>query len=341
MELNIQYKMKMPKISIIVPVFNVKQYLHRCIDSILAQTFTDFELLLIDDGSKDSSGKICDEYAEKDSRIRVFHKENGGVSSARNLGIDKAIGDWIFFSDADDELFLDGLSNLYANVSDGIDLVMAGYERYNGDGKLSYSIPIRSHRILSRQEGIRNMFRALYYEYQGYLWTKLFKREIIQSGLRFDERIYFNEDRLFCVNYLCLQKGNVFYTTTPVYKYYARESSAISTLKKDFNYKILTDFDSYVQIMHLVSKYASAQDGKIIKYSFISSYMRIRYMMKYYGVQDSKEKKRMKTILHQYVSSVDLLQYYFIRYGRQIAKSLGMNRVDIIKKVFRKYWYGK
>ena len=94
--------MKNPKISVIVPVYNVEQYLHRCIDSILAQTFTDFELLLIDDGSKDRSGEICDEYAGKDERVRVFHKENGGVSSARNLGIDNAKGEWISFVDGDD-----------------------------------------------------------------------------------------------------------------------------------------------------------------------------------------------------------------------------------------------
>ena len=91
-----------PKISVIVPVYNVEKYLPRCIDSILSQTFTDFELLLIDDGSPDNCGKICDEYAAKDSRVRVFHKPNGGVSSARNLGLDNARGEWIAFIDSDD-----------------------------------------------------------------------------------------------------------------------------------------------------------------------------------------------------------------------------------------------
>lgn len=88
----------MPKISVIVPVYNTEKYLHRCIDSILAQTYTDFELLLIDDGSKDNSGAICDEYAAKDSRVRVFHKENGGVSSARNLCLDNVDVVTIFFT---------------------------------------------------------------------------------------------------------------------------------------------------------------------------------------------------------------------------------------------------
>ena len=102
-------------ISVIVPVYNTEKYLHRCVDSILAQTFTDFELLLIDDGSTDSSGAICDESAQKDSRVRVFHKENGGVSSARNLGLDKAKGKWVTFVDSDDWIKESFLNKLYIN----------------------------------------------------------------------------------------------------------------------------------------------------------------------------------------------------------------------------------
>ena len=97
----------MSKVSIIVPVYKVEQYLARCIDSILAQTYKDWELLLIDDGSPDRSGFICDEYATKDPRIRVFHKENGGVSSARNIGIESSHGEWIYFLDSDDYVSLE------------------------------------------------------------------------------------------------------------------------------------------------------------------------------------------------------------------------------------------
>ena len=92
----------MPAISVNIPVYNTEKYLHRCIDSVLAQTYQDLELLLIDDGSKDSSGAICDEYAAQDARVKVFHKENGGVSSARNVGLDHAQGEWITFVDSDD-----------------------------------------------------------------------------------------------------------------------------------------------------------------------------------------------------------------------------------------------
>ena len=118
--------MKTPKISIIVPVYNAEKYLHRCIESILAQTFKDFELLLIDDGSKDSSGYICDEYAEKDERVRVLHKVNGGVSSARNLGLNNARGEWGTFADSDDEVCEDWLSTFVDNL-DGYDAVVTGF----------------------------------------------------------------------------------------------------------------------------------------------------------------------------------------------------------------------
>ena len=116
-----------PKISVIVPVYNTEKYLHHCIDSILSQTFTDFELLLIDDGSKDSSGAICDEYAAKDNRVRVFHKENGGVSSARNLGLDNATGEWIAFVDADDYLAPSYLYDFVQNLSNDVKLLVCAY----------------------------------------------------------------------------------------------------------------------------------------------------------------------------------------------------------------------
>lgn len=106
----------MPQISIIVPVYNVEKYLHACLDSILAQTFTDFELILIDDGSPDSSGKICDEYAEMDSRIRVFHQENQGQAAARNFGVSQAKAEWIHFVDSDDIIHPQMLNILFEAV---------------------------------------------------------------------------------------------------------------------------------------------------------------------------------------------------------------------------------
>lgn len=106
----------MCEISIIVPVYKVEPYLRKCVDSILAQTFTDFEVILVDDGSPDNSGKICDEYASKDSRVRVIHKKNGGLSSARNAGIDVARGKYLGFVDSDDYIEKDMYELLYDNI---------------------------------------------------------------------------------------------------------------------------------------------------------------------------------------------------------------------------------
>ena len=114
-----------PLVSIIVPVYNAEKYLNRCVDSILSQAMTDFELLLIDDGSKDNSGRICDEYATKDARVRVFHKPNGGVSSARNLGLDNAIGKWITYVDADDRCSCEYLEHLLAKTDEETDLILS------------------------------------------------------------------------------------------------------------------------------------------------------------------------------------------------------------------------
>lgn len=108
-------------ISVIVPVYNTKQYLPRCIDSNLNQSFTDFEILLIDDGSTDESGRICDSYAVKDERILVFHKENGGVSSARNIGLKNAKGEWVCFLDSDDEMLSGGMQVIANEISEDVD----------------------------------------------------------------------------------------------------------------------------------------------------------------------------------------------------------------------------
>lgn len=125
MELN---KPSSTKISIIVPVYKAEKYLHNCLDSILAQTFADFEVLLIDDGSPDNSGEICDRYAQKDSRVRVFHKENGGVSSARQCGIDNAYGEYTIHADPDDWVEPTMLEELYEKAKmDDVDMLICDY----------------------------------------------------------------------------------------------------------------------------------------------------------------------------------------------------------------------
>lgn len=137
--------MESPKISIVVPVYNAEKYLGRCINSILAQTFVDFEVLLIDDGSKDYSGNICDDYALIDMRIKVIHKKNEGVSTARNVGLDSARGEWIAFVDADDFVYPTWLHN-YIVLADGYDLVVQGFKN---NSYLTYLNKKKQERICS------------------------------------------------------------------------------------------------------------------------------------------------------------------------------------------------
>ena len=120
-------------ISIIVPIYKAEVFLPRCIDSVIAQTYTNWDLLLVDDGSPDKSGKICEEYSRKDARIKVYHKQNGGVSSARNYGLDKARGEWVSFLDADDYILPSFLDNLINN-NKGFELICSGYMGF-GDSK--------------------------------------------------------------------------------------------------------------------------------------------------------------------------------------------------------------
>lgn len=181
-------------ISIIVPVYNTEKYLHRCIDSVLAQTYKDFELLLIDDGSTDSSGAICDEYAEKDGRVRVFHKKNGGVSSARNLGLDNAQGEWITFVDSDDYIEENFLKSFDGNL--------------DADLLIGNSVNVQSN----DRKGLNKIQSGKYEDVDQFLssnlqelicrtpWGKMY-RKIVISDLRFNENMRLGEDTLYNLSY--------------------------------------------------------------------------------------------------------------------------------------------
>lgn len=199
----------MPKISIIVPVYNVEKYLSKCIDSIIEQTFMDWELLLIDDGSPDNSGKICDEYAQKDSRIRVFHKPNGGVSSARNLGLDKAEGKWVTFIDSDDYILPNFIEGLYKPIENGenVDFVHGGCYNVKDDKIVSVN-QTYEYCIGDNPGYVFNKFRGL-------TFSKLFSLENVNHDadgrpLRFDENMKIAEDMAFTMDYLMTVKKYAF-----------------------------------------------------------------------------------------------------------------------------------
>lgn len=210
-------------ISVIIPVYNAEKYLHKCIDSVLSQSYQDFELILVNDGSKDLSGSICDEYARKDERVKVFHKENGGVSTARNIGIDNATGDYICFVDSDDWIESNCLEVLHKTVlSENLDILQFSYRRVNEDEEI-----IQTY---SEETLILDLYN--YIEKDVFLVCvagTIVKKSIIEkNNLRFQTNLKLAEDQLFILSAMNFSKrlkriSNVFYN------YRKNEKSATAT----------------------------------------------------------------------------------------------------------------
>lgn len=222
--------MRYPIISIIIPVYNVEQWLRQCIDSILIQSFTNFELLLIDDGSTDKSNEICDKYAKTDNRIIAHHKPNGGVSSARNFGIDHARGEFIIFVDADD-YWIDckALETLYSKIYDNnLDIIRGDYISVDYAGTVieyahSINKQIYQDQILSAGEFIKNIISGEFF-----LVLALIRKSII-NDIRFDTTMVFLEDMKIFVEILN-KNPKCSYINLPFYAYRKLESSASSVI---------------------------------------------------------------------------------------------------------------
>lgn len=307
----------MPKVSVIVPVYNTEKYLPRCIDSILAQTFTDFELILVNDGSTDNSGKICDGYAKKDSRIVVIHKDNGGVSSARNRGIDMAHGEWITFVDSDDELYdRDSLNQLQLLINDDIEFVIAGYVYCNEFGIVTYKINESVEQTINPIDGIFLYYRPKYFRYLGHICSKLYNNALIKTNkLKFNEDISYNEDGLFHVQYCLLMTGKIKFSTIPLYRYYLLPNSAMGKLGQKFEKKFFTDFNAFTIMLDLITPLGNDRLVKLAKNAIINSYNRIILMMYQHNDHDKKTHKQLK---QQMLSKIG--KWFYIKYKIWILK---------------------
>lgn len=209
-----------PQISIIVPVYNAEKYLCHCVDSILAQTFTDFELLLIDDGSTDASGKICDEYASKDCRVRAFHKKNSGASDARNIGIDNSLGNYMAFVDADDYInasFLYDLIDCMDGAED-VSLVLQSPIREYADGRQEAK-DVRTEKY-EGTSGLADFIRCGFLMYSE-PHSKLFNASIIRTNsIKFPSQVKIGEDGIFIAQFLKYAKAII---TSDKHGYYYRK----------------------------------------------------------------------------------------------------------------------
>lgn len=239
----------MIKVSVIIPVYNVEPYIRKCLDSVINQTYRNLEIICIDDGSTDSSGEICDEYAENDRRIRVFHKHNGGVGSARNVGLNNLTGDYVGFVDPDDWIEADMYETLLtAALNNNADISASNYTKDTAESSI---IMTNSEYIgslpFNRKKLILYAFKRDYYRgFGAYLWTKLFKAELL-NGLQFDENINVCEDIIFFAQ-AALKTRTAVYTNKPLYHYFQRDVSLFRS--EDIN-KRLGSLIAYSQIINL------------------------------------------------------------------------------------------
>lgn len=217
-----------PMVSIIVPIYNAEQYLRRCVDSILNQEYTDYELLLVNDGSTDASGDICEEYGDRDSRVIVIQKENTGVSDSRNRALDRARGKYLQFLDSDDWITPDA-TRLFVRAAEeyGCDMVISDFYRVVGE-RLSPKGDIEEEGVLTREEFAAHMMENPADFYYGVLWNKLYRRDIVEEHkLRMDTDISWCEDFMFNLEYIRYAK--VFYALhAPIYYYVKRKGSLAS-----------------------------------------------------------------------------------------------------------------
>ncbi len=294
------------KISIIVPVYNVERYLERCLNSLINQTHKNLEIILIDDGSTDGSGKICDRYEMENKNVKVFHNSNKGVSNARNFGILKATGQYIGFVDADDFVDYNMFERLCNQMlfNNNIDISMCTYYKYdNVDNKK------KEEDVISADNSLKYVISNV--KYKGFVWNKLFKKNIIiDNHLKFNPKIDMGEDLLFCIEYLSY--ANQVAVLSDCLYHYEDRCDSISNIK--FNEKRFTIIQAYDYILELNNVKNNNEILELLK---------------------------EKQIIHEISLLVKLIISFNIdnrkKYTKEIIKRIKSNDIKKIKKSNLKY----
>lgn len=236
-------------ISVIVPIYNVELYLPTCLESILSQTYQDLEIILVDDGSPDNSGRICDEYAKKDSRISVIHQKNAGQSGARNTGLDMARGEYVTFVDADDYIESDAYEILMTEVArTNVDILLFGHNLIKDCNERDTKS--KKHEIKSTILGSDELWYEVFGNLNNAVWNKLYKRELI-GRKRFKLGLFHGEDLLFNLEYIN-ECSSALLISLPLYNYVKREGSVTTS---NFSKKKLDEIVSKDFARELILKY--------------------------------------------------------------------------------------
>lgn len=318
----------MPQISVIVPVYKVEPYLRRCVDSILAQTFADFELILVDDGSPDNCGAICDEYAQKDSRVRVVHKENGGLSSARNAGLDMAVGSYILFADSDDYVSPLWCESFVAQIMEGeLRYIFGGIQNVRIHlGEITETM-ISCPCEQEEQFELADFFQLQSKGLIGYACNVLYNHNIIRKyHLRFSSEVII-EDLPFCLAYLkymdCL-----YYTGEAGYFYVHDDRVTLSS--KYYADSFRKWREKYAASQAFIEECISAERQEQVRHTVASSYL-YRFLNSLNQTFDSRNEKSFS---QKYCYNRDVVCSAEFQHCLRYADTSGENKryIDALKK---------
>lgn len=330
----------MPAISVIVPVYNTEDYLLSCIESIGGQSFTDFELVLVNDGSSDKSGMICDEVADKDGRIVVIHQKNCGVSATRNRGIDQAHGKWITFVDSDDTIEHDYLERLIRKAEEfDADLTTSGIRFDYGDGEEIFALEETGLKSFQNES---DFFDLITQELITSPVAKLYKKAIIdESGLRFDSSLSIGEDRDFNVRYLNVAR-NACSTSYVGYNY--RKYTPGSLTKCDYPLKFRYDYQYWTLLRdfaHNKGFHSIYTEKMLVNRLFHLINDKVMFI-----IEASIPLREKRSLLNDTFNETDdygylVKQKRFIDYGNSLIKNLVLYRQSFLLSLLSIFLYGR
>lgn len=287
----------MKKVSIILPIYNVENYLERCVETVLGQTYKNIEVILVDDGATDNSGVICDDLAKRDTRIRVIHKQNGGLSSARNTGYQAATGEYLMYIDSDDAIKEDLVERCVKSIEDTLsDVVIYGYEKVSEAGDV-LEICKWGNKTYTRDEMKSYLFQAIIEMSYGYAWNKLYRKSVLdKSGILADGKVIDREDLVYNMELLSYW-NKITYIDYAGYEYLQRGNS----LLHNSNLARLEGIEYFVNRMHDIDVGKQETNSKVFNMNVL--HYLADCIIKNVIWNDSLKSKEKKKIMKEIIST--------------------------------------
>ena len=323
----------MKKVSVIIPVYNVEKYIDKCMESVLNQTYSNLEIILVDDGSPDNSGKMCDEYAVKDNRVKVIHKENGGLSSARNAGLDIATGEYVAFIDSDDFVETTMIEKVVSKIEEtNADVCMFSHFTYNGETSVAHARPLDKDEY--ETEEIRDLIIPMFigqkdavgHHLLGFVCCQLFRRSSIGEQRFKSEREYYAEDIVFDLEFYIRAK-KMCVVNEPLYYYRYVESSLSNRYRKNL-------FDKFALLLEFKQSFVLDNDIKdcekrILRSAFRSAIGGALNVKKAPELTKKEKKQEIKKIAH----------HPLVKLSLKTVKPKGIKEI-IFAKLLKLKWAG-